>query len=467
MSAASQADRDERLSVRPGVYLAADDKQLRLFRRQPWHQSESFGAPNAMKRAVLRKLAEGPCAATELLAATAAEAHELCAFLDALAAGGWLVTTVRWRDRDLYTMQPVGTWCRGPGRPDTPPGDLTLSRFAAARREGDEIVVESPLASARMLVHDATVMTLITELVLGAGTAPAPLPERVTDAVLRDLVSAGLATPRTTETAPDLRLWNPHDLWFHARSRMGNGGYSGTGFGRTNWAKPFFEPPPARREPFPGKAVELHRPDLEALRRSDHPLTAVVEDRRSIRAHDDESPVTVEQLGELLYRSAGERTRMTRDGVEHPSRPYPCGGAAYELELYPVVRRACGLAAGMYHYDSREHKLRLVREPGPETGRLIRAAASSAMMPALPQVLIVVAARFGRLMPTYEELGYSLVLKHVGVLYQTMYLVATSMGLAACALGASDAMAFTQATGLDYMAESSVGEFLLGGRPSG
>jgi SagB-type dehydrogenase family enzyme len=464
MSAALKAGRDERLSLRPGVYLAADDEQLRLLRRQPWHSSESFGAPSAAKRAMLNRLAQGPCTATELLAATTADAGELCAFLDALAAGGWLVTTVSWRGRDLYSMQPVGT---RPGRPDTPLRDLTLSRFAVLRREDDEIVVESPLASARMLVHDAAVMTLIAELVLAAGTAPAPLPQRVTDAILRDLVSAGLAMPRSAETAPDLRLWNPHDLWFHARSRMGNGGYSGAGFGRTNWAKPFFEPPPARREPFPGQAVELHRPDLEALRRSDQPLTAVVEDRRSVRAHDDESPVTAEQLGELLYRSARERTWMTRDGAEHSSRPYPCGGAAYELELYPVVRRACGLAAGMYHYESHEHRLRLVREPGPEVGRLIRAAASSAMMPALPQVLIVVAARFGRLMPTYEELGYSLVLKHVGVLYQTMYLVATSMGLAACALGASDAMAFTEATGLDYTTESSVGEFLLGGQPPG
>jgi SagB-type dehydrogenase family enzyme len=464
MSAASEADRDERLSLRPGVYLAANDERLHLFRRQPWHQGESFGVPSAMKRAVLGRLAEGPCAETELLAATTAAPGELRAFLDALRAGGWLVTTVRWRGRDLYSMQPVGTW---PDRTDTPVRDLALSRFAVLRREGDEIVVESPLASARMLVHDAAVLTLITDLVLPVGTAPARLPERVAGEVLRDLVSAGLVIPRSAEAAPDRRLWNAHDLWFHARSRMGNGGYCGTGFGRTNWAKPFFEPSPARRAPFPGQAVELHRPDLDALRRSDRPLAAVVEDRRSIRAHDDESPVTVEQLGELLYRSAGERARVTPDGAEHPSRPYPCGGGAYELELYPVVRRARGLAAGMYHYDSRDHKLRLVREPGPEVGRLIRAAASSAMMPALPQVLIVVAARFGRLMPTYEELGYSLVLKHVGVLYQTMYLVATSMGLAACALGASDAMAFTAATGLDYMAESSVGEFLLGGRLPG
>jgi SagB-type dehydrogenase family enzyme len=187
----------------------------------------------------------------------------------------------------------------------------------------------------------------------------------------------------------------------------------------------------------------------------------VVEDRRSIRAHDDAAPITADQLGELLYRCARTRSAVTRDGMEYLSRPHPAGGAAYELELYPVVRRVAGLAPGMYHYDSHEHRLRLVRAPGPEVGRLVQNAAAAAMAP-MPQVLIVVAARFGRLMWAYEELAYALVLKHVGVLYQTMYLVATSMGLAGCALGGGDAMAFTEATGLDYTAESSVGEFMLG-----
>jgi SagB-type dehydrogenase family enzyme len=118
----------------------------------------------------------------------------------------------------------------------------------------------------------------------------------------------------------------------------------------------------------------------------------------------------------------------------------------------------------MYHYDPRAHELRLVRGPGRETERLLRGAAWSARVRTRPQVLLVAAARFGRLTSSYEELAYALTLKHVGVLYQTMYLVATSMGLAACALGAGDAMAFTDATGLEYTAESSVGEFILGSR---
>jgi SagB-type dehydrogenase family enzyme len=65
---------------------------------------------------------------------------------------------------------------------------------------------------------------------------------------------------------------------------------------------------------------------------------------------------------------------------------------------------------------------------------------------------------------TYEEMPYAAILKHVGVLYQTMYLVATAMGLAACGLGAGEATAFADATGADPLVEGSVGEFILGSR---
>jgi SagB-type dehydrogenase family enzyme len=87
-------------------------------------------------------------------------------------------------------------------------------------------------------------------------------------------------------------------------------------------------------------------------------------------------------------------------------------------------------------------------------------------MKADPQVLLVVAARFGRLMWKYETMAYALLLKDVGVLYQTVYLVGTAMGLAVCALGGGDAGDFAAASGLDYLAEGSVGEILLGSRPA-
>ena len=79
-----------------------------------------------------------------------------------------------------------------------------------------------------------------------------------------------------------------------------------------------------------------------------------------------------------------------------------------------------------------------------------------------PQILLIIAARFGRTTWKYEAVPYALTLKHVGVLYQTLYLAATAMGLAPCALGGGDAELFARAADLTYEDETSVGEFILG-----
>ncbi|WP_173132716.1 SagB family peptide dehydrogenase [Kibdelosporangium persicum] len=440
--------------------MTGEQQTVTLLRFQHWPESVSLGQLGDDGRAALRLLAERPCAVADL---PGSESPEVKTLLATLHADGWLVTTVCWAGRSLYTVQPLRS------SPDVPATDeaVVLSRFTVLHREGDDLVVESPLATATVRVHDRAVSAVLAALVSTAAVnaVHSGLPDHLVTQLLADLRSAGLAVPADdAEDEPRLRQWRPHELWFHGRSRQGNGGYAGMGYGRTKWAKGTFDPTPARHDPYPGPAVELSRPNLDDLRHNDPPLTAVVEDRRSRRNHDDDHPITAEQLGELLYRCSGVRGAFEADGVEHLKLPYPAGGSVYELELYPVVRLASGLNPGMYHYDRHEHRLRLVREPGPEVARLLRSAALSASAERPPQVLIVLAARFGRLMYTYEELPYALVLKHVGVLYQTMYLAATAMGLAACGLGGGDAAAFTEATGLDHATESSVGEFMLGSR---
>ncbi len=46
-----------------------------------------------------------------------------------------------------------------------------------------------------------------------------------------------------------------------------------------------------------------------------------------------------------------------------------------------------------------------------------------------------------------------------------MYLVATALGLAPCALGAGNSDTFAEAVGIDYFAETSVGDFMLSSAP--
>lgn len=70
-----------------------------------------------------------------------------------------------------------------------------------------------------------------------------------------------------------------------------------------------------------------------------------------------------------------------------------------------------------------------------------------------------------RLSWKYASIAYAVILKDVGVLLQNMYLVATAMGLAPCALGSGDSDLFAKAAGIDYLVEASVGESMLG-RPA-
>lgn len=183
----------------------------------------------------------------------------------------------------------------------------------------------------------------------------------------------------------------------------------------------------------------LPRPDLAARRSDDAPLTAVVEDRVSTRTFDDTRPLTADQLGELLYRTARtRRTETVGPGEQLLSRPYPSAGGVYELELYPVVRTVVGVEPGMYHYDSFDHVLRPVAAAdSPAVARLIKPAAATLVGGAEPQVLLVIAARPGRILWTYEQIGYALILKDVGALMQTLYLAGTAMGIGVCAQGSA------------------------------
>ena len=60
--------------------------------------------------------------------------------------------------------------------------------------------------------------------------------------------------------------------------------------------------------------------------------------------------------------------------------------------------------------------------------------------------------------------AYSLLLAEAGALMQTMYLVATAMELAPCALGACDARLVQKLLGSRDGEEVAVGEFLIGSR---
>ncbi|RLV04357.1 dehydrogenase [Streptomyces griseocarneus] len=435
------AQRTERL--RRGVFSAERGGRTHLM-AWPHHVSLPSGASTA--EVVAR------------LAGTGQPADAEDQVTELLRQGGWLDEEFADDRGTAFVVRPL----RARGSAPAAEGQLDLSRYAVIRAEHGALVLESPLASAEITLHRRELLTAALDPAPGSTSAPSGLA-----AALREqLALAGFLADPEGEQAQELRYrqWSPHELLFHDRSRLGYRGYVGDGFGGTWWGRAAgFAPEPAVPPPYPGARVGLAVPDFADRRLSEGSYFEVSEGRRSEREHDEESPISVDQLSELLYRTARVRRVHEEDGVEFVSSPRPSGGAVYELELYPVVNRCAGLDSGFYHYDAHRHGLELVQPLAHHAvRRMLRVASQGSTTGAFPQVLLVVAARVGRVMWKYEGMGYAVVLKNTGVLYHTLAGTCSAMGLAGCPLGTDDAVAFTEATGRDPLVEVSVGQFIVG-----
>jgi SagB-type dehydrogenase family enzyme len=202
-------------------------------------------------------------------------------------------------------------------------------------------------------------------------------------------------------------------------------------------------------------------PDLEALQLSDAAFTTILESRRSRRAHG-ELEITARELGEFLYRSSRETMTMDVGAMEVGLRPYPTAAGMPSLELYPVVNACRDIAPGIHRYCPENHRLELISESNRLTHALLNEARLAVCEEDLPQVLIVFCARVEGIFGTHKSFAYSLLLKEVGALMQTIYLVATAMGLAPCAVGSGDWELFAAASATDPLLEPAIGEFILG-----
>jgi SagB-type dehydrogenase family enzyme len=370
---------------------------------------------------------------------------------------------------DLVVIEPqvADYWPQAPrvGNVET----LILSRFAFMRRRGAEMVVESPRAGALFKICDpkiaAAIATLSTPRQIKALRQQEGFPGVELLALLLDCqilfkVGAGRENAlRLAEGDYSLALWDFHDLLFHTRSTKGRhsnplgGVYPYVGV---------IPPLPAVRPSWPGKNVDL-RKFSAADPETTSPVAKLLRERHSTRGFDDQRPIALAELAQFLNGTARvlSRSKLDLDGA-HTVRPYPSAGATYELELYLAVNLCEGLARGFYHYDAGAHALAPIGVPANELEAQLAEAEEAMGAPAAPQILITIAARFGRVSWKYSSIAYALILKDVGVLTQTLYLMAGDMGLGGCAIGITNIDLFAKMTGVEFQVEGPVGQFAIG-----
>ena len=352
---------------------------------------------------------------------------------------------------------------------------LVLSRFAYMRRRANEMVLESPRAGALFKICNPKIAAAlamlstpqqISRLRRHPGFPGIELLALLVDCqILFKTGAAGGDGLRPAEGDDSLVLWDFHDLLFHARSTEGRhanplgGAYPYVGV---------ISPLPAVRPNWPGNKIDLRKfsdAHPEAIS-----LTAkLLRERHSTREFDDQRPITLGELARFLDGAARVQSELQTtldagDGLtlNYAARPYPSAGASYELELYLAVDKCDGLPRGFYHYDAGRHALALICVRTGELEAQLKAAELAMATPAVPQILITIAARFGRTSWKYSSIAYALILKDVGVLMQTFYLMAADMGLGGCAIGTTNIDLFAKMTGIEFHVEGPVGQFALG-----
>jgi SagB-type dehydrogenase family enzyme len=280
-------------------------------------------------------------------------------------------------------------------------------------------------------------------------------------------VAAGSDGLRADEGDNKLVLWDFHDLLFHTHSTEGR---QANPLGGLYPHADTMPPPPAVRATWPGNAIDLQAHLAEPSNTAASALN-LFRARHSTRDFEENDPITIAELSRFLDHTARIKAHWESradlgDGsgpmIDYTVRPYPSGGSSYELELYLTVSNCKGLDRGFYHYDAERHALVLIAAQPQDIEAQLEAAVLAMDAPNAPQVLITIAARFDRIAWKYSAIAYSLVLKNVGVMMQTLYLMATDIGLGGCAIGNNNIDRFARMTGTEFHVEGPVGQFALG-----
>ena len=330
------------------------------------------------------------------------------------------------------------------------------SRFAFIRRDDRDMQLESPLQPVALRFRSWLPGAVM--MMFGQPASAQSIAERLPAASATDVVrlvemfavTGFIEEPRAVgESAA--ALWDFHELLFHARSSTPRLGRPFAGMNPHRQP----EPPPVRPVFSNSEPITLPQPRLEQWMNEDPPLARVIEHRRSA-ASAGSNRLTLTHLSDFLYRTAHTQTGQ--------HRALPSAGARHELEWYVAVHDVDALTPGFYHYHAPAHLLHKLRVPGDLVQEMLgRATAAWSSGDHTPHLLIVVAARFPRMASRYASIAYRNTLLDAGIAIEAMYLNATAMRLAPCALGINLPDLFARITGLDPFDETPVAMFVLSG----
>lgn len=169
----------------------------------------------------------------------------------------------------------------------------------------------------------------------------------------------------------------------------------------------------------------------------DDGMSSLLHARRSRYDFDQEASLPLSTLASLLGNAVGIGRRVEAYGdARHPLGLAPTAGGLRSREVYVFAARVDGLEPALYGYDMDDHCVHTLRagDPVPALSGLY-AQPEFAHRPA---VTIALTARLDVALQKYSIRHYRTLHVDAGIAVQNLYLAATGLGLAVCAVSGFD-----------------------------
>ncbi|MBV9310652.1 MAG: putative peptide maturation dehydrogenase [Solirubrobacterales bacterium] len=267
--------------------------------------------------------------------------------------------------------------------------------------------------------------------------------------VIRDLLDKALLLSDSTDSpfrelrerdeALTASAWHPYAALYHFATKWSGVTIAGVSGGDGEFAAETatavrdlvaeYGPPPSELS----HVRSTHTVALPARARCESFFRTLME-RRTTRTFDLDRPMSLDDLDTTLRYVFGCHGYASVPGVVCIKRTSPSGGGLHPVTAYPVISNVKGIAPGVYHYNAGDHSLALLEPLGQQEARILATTFTCGQGHfGTAHVCFLLVARFYRSHWKYRQhpRAYAGILMDAAHLSQTLYLVATELGLGA------------------------------------
>jgi SagB-type dehydrogenase family enzyme len=155
-------------------------------------------------------------------------------------------------------------------------------------------------------------------------------------------------------------------------------------------------------------------------------IEQALKERRSIRTYGN-GPITLQQVAQLLWAAQGITS-------VNGFRTSPSAGGLYPLDIYVICGNINTLPTGVYHYNPKNHSLKLLVKGDKRKNLAIAALNQTTIQNGNAD--IVITGTYMKTIEKYGQRGKRYVYMEAGHVAENIYLQAVSLGIGTVSIGA-------------------------------